>query len=383
MQDVSFSIDLMAFFILLAMGAFVVILKRWREQFHVPHLKFSDLQAFLSKPSGVREKYSNAPKHFAIGALVCFALAFLDPHFWALKEKNELPPIKQTKAPTEGIAIYLVLDQSGSMAGEISAYDAEGKRRTMTKMDLLKQVTEEFVKGDPAAHMQGRLSDMIGIVAFARGAQVQVPLTLDHQAVLGELKKLNYTNAEDQDGTAIGYAIYKTSNLIVATRHFAEDLAGEGRPAYTIKSQVMILITDGFQSPNPLDKNKRLRNIEMVEAADYARKNHIKLYIINVEPKMALDEFRLHRKLMAQVAELTGGKFYLVDRGSQLSAIYREIDQLEKSSLPVPVSYLKEPKKDRPDLYRRISFYPHLITLGMFFFLLSVLLETWILRRIP
>ncbi len=385
MQEVSFSIDFPALGAAFLLSLFLLLISRWSDSFHSPHLRFSDVSSLkLCKP-GFRQNYHKAPSYFAIAALVFFALAFVDPHIWVPKEKeeNQPPPLKQAATPTEGIAIYFVLDQSGSMAGIISAYDAGGKRTSMTKMDLLKQVTEQFIKGDPKEKMEGRESDMIGIVAFARGAQVLVPLTLDHAAVLKELEKLNYTAAEDQDGTAIGYAIYKTANLIVATRHFAEDLAGEERPAYDIKSQVMILVTDGFQSPNPLDKDKRLRNIEMVEAADYARRNRIKLYIINVEPKMALDEFELQRKLMKQVAELTGGKFYLVDSSMNLSQIYREIDKLEKSVLPAPVGFLETRKKDRPDLYRRISLYPFLIAMGMVFLALSVILETRFLRRVP
>jgi Ca-activated chloride channel family protein len=384
MQDISFSIDFTALIVALFIAGFLYLMWSWSKIFQSPHIKFSNLSGLMSEKPGFREAYKKLPQQLLIGAFALFFFAFMDPHFYVPREKVEKEePMKQVNIPTEGIAVYLVLDQSGSMAGQIKARNSQGRWVQMTKMDLLKQVTTEFVKGEPEAGLQGRSGDMLGLVAFARGAQVLAPLTLDHQSILKELEKLNYTADFDQDGTAIGYAIFKTANLITATRHYAQDLAGEGIPAYEIKSNVMILVTDGFQSPNPLDKNKRLRNIELVEAADYARANKIKLYIINVEPKMAIEEFALHRKLMKQIAELTGGQFYLVDSSMDLEKIYSEIDQLEKSTLPVETRFAAPPKSQQPDLYRRISLHPFFISLGMLFIAASTLLETIFMRRVP
>jgi len=322
----------------------------------------------------------NLPKKIIGLAFLFFALAFIDLHYYEKKspEKEKDAPIQQVNIPSEGIAIYLVLDHSGSMAGEVRA-----RFQTVTKMDLLKQVTKDFVTGNPKLNLKGRPSDLLGLVTFSRGAQVLSPLTLDHQAIVDQLDQLTYTTDLSQDGTAIGYAIYKTANLIAATRHYAQELEGEGKPAYEIKSSVMILVTDGLQAPSPLDKGKKLRNIELLDAALYAKEQDVRLYVINVEPRIASKEFSAHRSLMKKAAQLTGGQFYLVDSSVSLDRIYSEIDRLEKSLLPVETTYITPPKSLQPHLYRRVSFYPYLTGLGMFALLVAILLETTVMRRVP
>jgi len=169
--------------------------------------------------------------------------------------------------------------------------------------------------------------------------------------------------------------------LIEETRHYAQDLLKKGKPAYEIQSSVIVLITDGFQDPNLLDKDNGLRNMDPVDAAKFVKKLGIHLYIINVEPKMALSEFGPQRRVMQRAAELTGGRFYLVSGTTSLMQIYAEIDQLEKSKLP---DYLQAISKEHlPQLYRRFSFYPYLIAIGMLTFFLSIILETLLVRRIP
>ena len=194
---------------------------------------------------------------------------------------------------------------------------------------------------------------------------------------------LEYVTAREEDGTSIGYAIFKAANLIAATRHYAEDLAGEGKPAYDIKSSVMILVTDGLQSPSPLDKGKRLRNIDLIEAANYAKQQGIKVYIVNVEPRLASKEFEAHRSLMKQVAGITDGRFYLVENATSLAKIYADIDRLEKSELPVETRYVTPPKRLLPHLWRRVSLYPYLIGIALTAFFVSLILETLFFKRVP
>lgn len=372
--------DLTAVLILLIFALAGALLWKWGKSFQTPHIKFSILQPLLESHFSAKQNYARLPRKLLYAALVLFALAFIDPHYFVEKppEEKKDAPLQQVNIPSEGIAIYLVLDQSGSMSGEVKV-----RRETLTKMDLLKRVTKAFVLGDKSQGLQGRPQDMMGLVTFARGAQVLAPLTLDHQAIVDHLNKLQYTTDINLDGTAIGYAIYKTANLIAATRHYAQELEGEGKPAYTIKNSIMILVTDGLQAPNPLDKDKEFRNVELLDAAAYAKNQGVKLYVINVEPRIASQEFSAHRSLMKKITELTGGKFYMVDNNINLARIYSEIDQLEKSALPLETQYITPPKSLQPQLYRRVSFYPYLVALGMMCVLLAVFLETRVLRRVP
>ncbi|MBA3815134.1 MAG: VWA domain-containing protein [Parachlamydiaceae bacterium] len=315
--------------------------------------------------------------------LASFLIAFVDAHLFISKHSDKnLEPPNLHPFPTEGIAIYLLLDQSGSMSEEVPIYSSNGPRKSMTKISLLKQVTQQFVVGDPALGLAGRSNDLIGLISFARGAEVMSPLTLDHQEILNQLSHFKAVANRDEDGTAIGYAIYKAASLIAATRHYSQELVGKGKPAYTIKNSVIILVTDGLQDPNPLDQGKRLRNIDIPDAAAYAKQQGIRLYIVNVEPKITTEEFAPNRRQMQRAAEITGGQLLVVNNTTNLEDIYQEIDRLEKSELPTP--FQKDfNKKDRPDIYRRVSLYPFLIALGLFFLLGGIILESTLFRRIP
>lgn len=386
MTGVFFEIDNIAFLIAVTFAVLVAFLQRWTQNFLTPTLFFSDLQTLKASPSGFRTSFSNLPRKLLIGALFFFLAAFSDPHLFLTKKTTEGgAPVHPKPLPTEGIAMYLVLDQSGSMAEKVTAR-SEGKRIQISKIQLMKELTRQFIEGNPSKNLEGRPNDLIGLVTFARAARVLAPLTLDHQAVLSQLSKLDVVKSTDEDGTSIGYAIFKTANLIDATRHYSENIKGDGKPSYEIKSFVIILVTDGFQDPNPLDKGKRLRNIDLEEAAEYAKEKGIRLYLINVEPQIASSEYAPQRRLMQRITELTGGKFYLVDSTTSLGDIYADIDKLEKSAISsegTQEEIRKTSKDKQPNLYRRISFYPYLVALGMLLLFFSILLNTTILRKIP
>lgn len=378
LAGISYAVDSKATLFTAAAALLFYYLWQKRRRFPEPHLSFSDINA-LEGRSG-RARWAKAPQRLIEISLCSFALAFTDPHLYLdiQHDKDKSQPSNRTHLPVEGIGIYLVLDQSGSMKEEV---DTAGRRK-ISKVDLLKQVTKEFIAGDANLKLPGRPSDMIGLIAFARGAHVLSPLTLDHAAVLQELDRFAPVGSTDDDGTSIGYAIFKAANLIAATRHYAQDLIAKGKPAYTIDQNIMILITDGLQDPNPLDKGKRLRNMDVPDAAAYAKEQGIRLYIVNVEPKLATEEFAPYRHIMQRAAESTGGKFFMVDNSSNLNEIYATIDQLEKSILPIDASVHRN-KDERPDIYQRISLYPYLIALGLLALFVSLMLECTYLKRIP
>lgn len=370
--NISFDIDIKAVIAALAAGALFYFLRQWKSDFAVPRLYFSNTKAF--ETDTVKSRWASLPKTLIFLSMLSFMLAFLDPRLFIDKPASSSDEPRKT--PTEGIAIYLVLDQSGSMKETVF-----GERGSIQKVNLLKEVTKKFVQGDPQTGLKGRPNDLIGLIAFARAAHVLSPLTLDHTTILSELTRFAPVPAMDQDGTSIGYAIYKTASMIAATKHYAEEQAAKGDPAYTIKSTIMILITDGMQDPNPLDKGKRLRNIDVPEAAAYAKEQGIRLYIVNVEPKLAIEEFAPYRHIMQRATELTGGKFYMVDGTANLAKIIRDIDALEKSTLPETAQWLN--KDQRPDIYQRVPFYPYLVALGLLFLLAALVLDTTALRRVP
>lgn len=341
--------------LLVILGVVSLLVWRWVQTYSPKKLYFSNIADFQSK-SGL----PYLPELLFLLSLAAFGLAALDPHTFTQNDTDSKPP-----TPTEGVGIYLVLDKSGSMAEKVTS---PGQREEISKVELMKKVTAKFV--------QERPSDLIGLVTFARQADVLVPLTLDHTSVNEALAEIAQVPDKNMDGTAIGYAIYKTVSVIDATRTFNQDKK-KNRSAYEIKNNVIVLVTDGLQDPNPLDQGNRLRTIGLDEAAQYAAEKGVKLYIINVEPQIATERYSAQRKQLERITQQTGGRFYIVDGGKELEKVYGDINQLEKSLLP------NVSKEMLPQYYQRQSFYPWLIALGLAFFLAAVIAQTIIFRRVP
>lgn len=399
MDNGSFHIDGWA---LLWMAAAVPVLgwllSRWRRERPLPLFYFSSTATFNARDRSWRSRLGAWPKRLGIAALLAFLLALADPHLrLPLKEPSktdqtaaldEQQKEEEVELPTEGIAIYLLLDQSGSMAKEVDFTSGSGATLRLPRMEVLKRVTAQFIKGDPVADLPGRRDDLIGLVAFARVATILSPLTLDHRYVLTELAQLKAVTRPEADGTAMGYAIFKTVNLIAATRYFAGQLKGEERPAYEIKSQVLVLVTDGFHYPSPLDKGNPQRTMGLLEAASHAKEQGVRLYIVDIEPAIARPEYHQEITTLRQAAEVTGGRFFLAGLSKSLSEVYGEIDQLERTQLPggrKATATVEEEKVQSPDgvAYRRFPFHPYLVGLGLFLLFLGTTLHHFFVRRVP
>jgi Ca-activated chloride channel homolog len=350
-------------------AALAYLFYRNNRRYTEPTLFFSEADPSFLLPNW-KVKSAKLPKIFNLAALALFLVALTDPHIFIPKDQTNPAGQNRNAIPTEGIAIYLLLDQSGSMAEEVPA-TINGNRETLRKETLMKQVTSDFVKGRP--------DDLIGIVSFARVPQVLSPLTLDHEAVLNDIAQVEVVKKKDRDGTAMGYAIYKTVNMIAATKHYGEELAQSGKPSYQIKSSIIIVVTDGLQDPSILDKSSVLRNMGLEEAAQSAKSQGIKLYIINIDPNTYSAALTPQRNQMESITKLTGGRLFIVNDPGDLSQIFTDINHLEKSTLPQD-----EVSKERnPNLFTRISFYPYLIAIGLLLLLAGLLLNTLILRKVP
>lgn len=329
-----------------------------------PSLAFSNVK--IIQYSSWRSRLAHfLPKLHAI-AFGSLLIAFVDPHFLFIKSSLIETKQKTNLLPTEGTAIYLVLDVSGSMSQSVS-----NGRKSTSKIDLLKNVTQQFIKDHP--------NDLIGLVSFARVPKVLVPLTLDQETLLDQLNQIQVVQNEDEDGTAMGYAIYKTAQLIAATRHFANDLNQQGKPPYTIKSAVIIVVTDGFQDPSHLDKGNRLRTMELDDAASEVKNQQIHLYVINIDPALSTSQYAAQRRQLQSITTLTGGQFYLVDNQQQLEDIYSAINQLEKGTI------LKEPTRSvqKKTDFNRFSLYPFFITFGLLTLLIALFIDTFIVKVVP
>lgn len=342
----------------------------------------SALQSVLGESAFKQRIWYALPQIAEKAAFLLFAIALVDPRLSYEYDKPFVHKNSLNNVPIEGAAIYFLLDHSGSMGQKVLSRNPLSESTYQPKIDLLKQMTNALIIGDPDREIPARPSDMLGVIAFARSAQVLVPLTLDHEAVLSAIEQLQVLQDEDAAGTAIGYAIFKAASLIEVTRHYAQQMPAKEKEPYTIKDAVMILITDGFQDPSRLDRGKELRNIPPLQAAEYAKGLGIRLYIINIDPSLASEQYAAERHQMERTAKLTGGKFFLLNERNTIRDLYAQIDELEKSFWHnVAAAEFKPPVAKV--LQKNWPLYPFLLGFAMFFFAVAMTLETLVLRRWP
>ena len=265
--------------------------------------------------------------------------------------------VETTRILREGIAIAMVIDTSSSM----SAIDLRLEDRPSNRLDVVKAAFRDFVTGG-AAGVDGRGSDAIGMVTFARYADNISPPTLDHEALLGLLDQVRIVELPPEDGTAIGDAIVRAIDMLEQT-HAA--------------SKVIILLTDGSYNAG---------EVEPLVAAQVAGAYGIKIYAIGAgtqgtalvpvaAPGGGTDylssEVSIDEATLTQIAQLTNGRYFRATDAEALRAIYGEIDRLEKA------------ENVAEHQQRYVAVHEPVLALGLALLLLEVGLVTTRLRTIP
>jgi Ca-activated chloride channel family protein len=213
----------------------------------------------------------------------------------------------------EGVDIALALDISGSMA----SLDFEPNNR----LEAAQEVIEHFIRT--------REYDRLGLVVFASEAYNQSPLTLDHSMLFRSLDQVELaTDLGLDDGTAIGLGIANAANMLANS---------------DAQSKVVILLTDGVNNAGQIDP---------LTAAEAAQVLGIRIYTIGAgrpgqvpvpvegffgNTQIIYQESVLDEQMLAEVAEITGGKYFRATETAGLRAIYAEINDLEKSKVEVEV----------------------------------------------
>lgn len=262
-------------------------------------------------------------------ALILMLIAFSRPRLG-----KELSSYKK-----EGIVIQFVIDRSGSMSRAILL---DGQK--ISRLDAVKKVFKKFVKGNEGK-FKGRDNDLISVNTFARFVQENVPLTLDHDNLIHMVDSLKPATSNVDSATMIGDAIHYSALQLKSAEDLIKKRFSKSK-AYKIKSKIMIVITDGEQSPG---------GILPTEGAKTGKKHNIKIYtiaIINSESDLRKslmgsffgvnNEQALDTTELENVAKLTGGFFAKANSGEDLLKIYKKIDQLEKSSFEQKITIYRE-----------------------------------------
>jgi Ca-activated chloride channel family protein len=214
-------------------------------------------------------------------------------------------------------------------------YDGE----KLNRLEVSKRVLKDFIGG--GGGFEGRSSDIIGLVTFARYVDTVCPLVQGHNVLLEFLDKTELVKLRSEDGTAIGDAIargaarLKTAEDEIRDRNkrlrVGGELAGEGvQDEFTIKSKVIILLTDGQNNVGA----------DPIAAANLAKEWGIKIYTIGIESVSSraglmslLRRGGVDERLLKTIAENTGGFYARAGSGDDLKKIYKEIDKLEKTEI--------------------------------------------------
>ncbi|MCR9247836.1 MAG: VWA domain-containing protein [bacterium] len=223
-------------------------------------------------------------------------------------ERVPLPPER------EGADVLLALDVSSSMLSEDLGPGAR------TRLDLVLAAGEEF--------LARRGEDRIGLVTFARYADLLCPLTLDHSAARELLRSVEPVEADGpEDATGIGTAL----SFAIETLERSETAA-----------KVVVLLTDGEEN---VATRAAPQEIAPVHAAQLAAQLGVRVHTIVAGTGMPGRDGRvqpLDTTAVQQVAALTGGRFFRARDAQSLTAVYRAIDALEKTDFAEPKVLVRE-----------------------------------------
>lgn len=234
----------------------------------------------------------------------------------------------------EGIDIVLALDLSSSM----KEIDFQPNR-----LEASKEMANRFIdkRGD----------DRIGLVIFAGESFTYSPLTTDHKTVKQFIDGLRFGMIEDK--TAIGMGLASAVNCLRNSES---------------ESKVVVFLTDGENTVNSY--------IKPMTAADIAKQLGIKVYTIGVAGKVNYGGFftrtaSVDEKLLTDIADITGGKYFRATNEVLLDKIYDEIDTLEKTEFEVST------------FTRYSEQFRKFLLAGLFFLLLEFILKNTLLRTLP
>ena len=288
---------------LLALPLFFVMQRRGGR------IRFSGFDVWPVKSAGFRAKTSFVPALLLALSFAAFAVTLAGPRV----------PGGVVRQHREGISMMLAIDKSGSMA----ALDMSKNDKEQDRLDALKDVLGEFIKGN--GKLKGRYDDAIGIVSFASFPDSDCPLTLDHVTLMQLIGDLSIVTDREESGTAIGDAL---------------GLAAERLRESKSASKVIILLTDGVNNTGYEDP---------IEAARMAAQFGIKVYTIGIgtngfAPVRLTDPFtgrrvmrqmpvELDEAVLKEIADMTGGMYFRATDRDGLEAIYEKIDALEKTKI--------------------------------------------------
>jgi len=237
--------------------------------------------------------------------------------------------LHEFRVSTEGIAIQMCIDRSGSMR----AMDFEINGERVNRLQAVKDVFRDFVDG--GGRLPGRPDDLIGLISFGGFAEGKSPLTLDHGALLEVLKSVEIPETIEALEDDVRYLRILHEEMQTAIGDSVA-LAVDRLKDAKAKSKVIILLSDGENTAGVVSPE---------DAAKAAESYDIKIYPIGVgstgRAPFPVEYFgrtvfkselvRLDEETLRMLAKTTGGKYFNAKNTQALEQVYAEIDKLEKT----------------------------------------------------
>lgn len=261
-------------------------------------LRFSDVGIVKSAGGTTRRSGRVIPAILRFAAFACLIAAIARPQ----------SGYGEDRSTREVVDIMVTLDVSGSMA----TLDFQPDNRLVAA----KQEARRFI--------QGRPDDRIGLVIFGGQSFTQCPLTVDHQAILTLLDKIELGMVED--GTAIGLGLANAVNRLRNSE---------------AKSKVVVLLTDGVNNAGEIDP---------LTAGDLAKTFGVRVYAIGVgrqgtsllpiqDPRFGTRllrvETQIDEPMLTAIAQKTGGEYFRAEDQRALRSIFDRINALERTKIKV------------------------------------------------
>jgi Ca-activated chloride channel family protein len=294
--------------------------------------------AFLYSSLKLMEGLTSVRRSRAGGLLAALRWLALAAFIVALAQPRLTHSTTEVKA--SGIDIVCALDLSGSMYTQDYNINGQG----ISRFHIAQAVLKKFVEGRP--------DDRIGLVVFAAQAFIASPLTLDHDFLLDDLDRMQIGTI-NSDATAIGDGIMTALNRL-------RDLKA--------KSKIIVLMTDGGNNSG---------NIDPTTAAQAAQALGVKVYTIGLGNAELVREMGLppgylpDTDTLQKISDMTGAKSYQAPNAEELTAIYKDINKLEKTEAVV----------NKYTQYREL--FQWAIAVGLALLLIEVVLAQTIFRRLP
>jgi Ca-activated chloride channel homolog len=233
-------------------------------------------------------------------------------------------PLREGEHPPElrpGLDLVLAVDTSGSMR----ALDAEVAGEWRQRLDLAREVVSRF------AAERASEGDRVGVVVFGDTAFTLCPLTSDAGLVAAALDRIEAGMAGES--TALGDALALAVKRAAGGSE-AEGAAPGAAEREPIEGRLVVLLTDGRSNAGevPIDVAAALARATgtRVHTVGIGTRGEVAMASRTGRRELRFARHDLDTETLQSVAAASNGRSFEAHTSADLSAVYAEIDALER-----------------------------------------------------